>query len=382
MSGLTNTQTGAVIAGALPIEFVDANGNTVEAGASNPLPVSGGGGGGGVVQYEKGTNPAVTTSVTDQGDYLPVQLLQTTLPKLAGSNGSAIIGKINIASGQTVGISGTVDISSLPAGNNNIGNVDVVSLPSLPAGTNNIGEVDIASIPDVTLAAGTNNIGDVDIASMPDVVLAAGTNNIGDVDVASLPSLPAGNNNIGNVDVVTLPSLPAGNNNIGNVDIASSLPAGNNNIGDVDVASMPAISFIDATLAQKTVNPIDDRLPVSHRPIDTVSQSIEGSIPAPGTPVVVLANTSLTEWWKIDFAGIDRVTQANSRGFAFGVDRVNSNTPIYFPECRVIPSTFNSATAPMEPTGGEFYLKPGDKLIVDSAAPGSFVAYISYYIIE
>ncbi len=36
--------------------------------------------------------------------------------------------------------------------------------------------------------------------------LPAGTNNIGDVDVLSLPSIPAGNNNIGDVDVVSQPA--------------------------------------------------------------------------------------------------------------------------------------------------------------------------------
>lgn len=50
-----------------------------------------------------------------------------------------------------------------------------------------------------------------------DVVAAlpAGTNNIGDVDVLSLPSIPAGTNNIGDVDVLTLPALAAGTNLIG-----------------------------------------------------------------------------------------------------------------------------------------------------------------------
>jgi hypothetical protein len=67
-----------------------------------------------------------------------------------------------------------------------------------------------------------------------DVVAAlpAGNNNIGDVDVASLPTLPAGNNNIGDVDVASLPALPAGNNNIGDVDVAS-IAAGTNLIGKV-----------------------------------------------------------------------------------------------------------------------------------------------------
>lgn len=44
---------------------------------------------------------------------------------------------------------------------------------ALPAGTNNIGDVDILSI-----AAGDNNIGNVDIVTMPNVTLAATTNTI------------------------------------------------------------------------------------------------------------------------------------------------------------------------------------------------------------
>lgn len=63
----------------------------------------------------------------------------------------------------------------IPAGTNNIGDVDVVTLPSIPAGSNAIGTVGInAAIP-----AGNNNIGDVDIASMP--AIPAGTNYMGKV---------------------------------------------------------------------------------------------------------------------------------------------------------------------------------------------------------
>ena len=75
--------------------------------------------------------------------------------------------------------------SALPAGTNNIGDVDVLTLPSIPAGTNSIGTVG--------LDAGTNSIGTVG--------LNAGTNNIGDVDVVSLPALAAGTNTIGKVDI-------------------------------------------------------------------------------------------------------------------------------------------------------------------------------------
>ena len=81
---------------------------------------------------------------------------------------------------------GKIDIAAfdvaLPAGTNNIGDIDVLSLPALPAGTNNIGDVDI-----LTIAAGDNNIGNVDIVSLP--ALVAGTANIGDVDVLTLPNV-------------------------------------------------------------------------------------------------------------------------------------------------------------------------------------------------
>jgi hypothetical protein len=58
---------------------------------------------------------------------------------------------------------------------NAAGQLKTALITALPAGTNNIGDVDILSI-----AAGNNNIGDVDIAS-----IAAGDNNIGNVDIVS-----------------------------------------------------------------------------------------------------------------------------------------------------------------------------------------------------
>ena len=76
---------------------------------------------------------------------------------------------------------------------------------------------------------------DVNLGAAPATVtvgaLPAGANNIGDVDVLTIA---AGDNNIGNVDVVTLPALPAGSNNIGDADLASAIPAGTNLIGRVN----------------------------------------------------------------------------------------------------------------------------------------------------
>lgn len=138
-------------------------------------------------------------------------------------------------------------VAALPAGTNNIGDVDVLSLPALAAGTALIGKVGI----DQTTPGTTNAVVEASAAAIlaavdgteallttidadtgalagavagtevqVDVVAAlpAGTNNIGDVDVASIA---AGDNNIGNVDVVTLPALAAGTNNIGDVDVLS-----------------------------------------------------------------------------------------------------------------------------------------------------------------
>ena len=77
----------------------------------------------------------------------------------------------NLTDVQTIGVSvlGSVTISAaLPAGTNNIGDVDVLTLPSLPAGTNNIGDVDVLTIP--ALVAGEAHIGEVGFNGFPVVV--------------------------------------------------------------------------------------------------------------------------------------------------------------------------------------------------------------------
>lgn len=51
-------------------------------------------------------------------------------------------------------VSGTVTINTIPAGNNNIGDVDIAS--AIPAGNNNIGDVDVATLP-VAFNTGTRS---------------------------------------------------------------------------------------------------------------------------------------------------------------------------------------------------------------------------------
>lgn len=130
------------------------------------------------------------------------------------------------------------DQSAIPASQSGTWNITNVSgTVSLPTGAAT--EATLASIDGNVIKADTDNV-------TISAALPAGTNNIGDVDVASLPSIPAGTNNIGDVDVLTLPSIPAGTNNIGDVDVLTlpAIPAGSNLIGSVDV-NLDVIDFLD-----------------------------------------------------------------------------------------------------------------------------------------
>jgi hypothetical protein len=106
--------------------------------------------------------------------------------------GSAAIGKLAANSGVDIG---DVDVASIAAGDNNIGNVDVVTLPALPAGTNNIGDVDVLTLP--ALPAGTNAIGKlaansgVDIGDVDVTPISAGENHLGEVGGSSITVTPS-----------------------------------------------------------------------------------------------------------------------------------------------------------------------------------------------
>lgn len=117
-----------------------------------------------------------------------------------------------------------------------------VSAASLPLPTGAATEATLSALNTKVTAVDTGNV----TISAP---LPAGTNNIGDVDVLSLPSIPAGTNNIGDVDVLSLPSIPAGTNNIGDVDVLTlpSIPTGSNTIGKVDVNTLSVVDLIDST---------------------------------------------------------------------------------------------------------------------------------------
>lgn len=81
--------------------------------------------------------------------------------------------------------------------------------------TSTTGALDV-NVANTSISVTASDLDIRDLSSTTDSVsiggsLPAGTNNIGDVDVASLPALPAGTNNIGDVDVTNFPATVSTN---------------------------------------------------------------------------------------------------------------------------------------------------------------------------
>lgn len=174
-------------------------------------------------------------SVDDNGGSLTVD--NAGLTELAAAINASSQMDINIAaSGATVPISHAA-LTELAAAIDTEVQVDVVG--ALPAGTNNIGDVDIASI-----AAGDNNIGNVDIVTVPadpfgaNADAAATAGGTGSIQ-AKLRNLTSTNDAI-KTAVEILDNAISGSEM--QVDVVGALPAGTNAIGkllppDVDVTT-------------------------------------------------------------------------------------------------------------------------------------------------
>ena len=109
-------------------------------------------------------------------------------------------------------------------------------------------QVDASAFLKVILQSNTGvDIGDVDIAS-----IAAGDNNIGNVDIVTLPAANLGQR----ASAASLSVVPASDiadaTYIGDIKFGEGLPAGSNNIGDVDVLSV--ITGTGATNLGKAVD--------------------------------------------------------------------------------------------------------------------------------
>ncbi len=203
--------------------------------------------------------------------------------------------RVTIATDDLVPVSGTVSINALPAGTNNIGDVDVLSLPSIPAGSNTIGNVNQAGTWNITNISGTVSLptGAATSANQSTMItalqllddavgtdglaVAAGMLRVGGTDGTNnqiISVTTAGAVNIadnggsltvdapattpvfirisnGSTAVDTLPvsgpltdaQLRATAVPVSGTVSVNALPAGTNNIGDVDVLTLPAITI-------------------------------------------------------------------------------------------------------------------------------------------
>lgn len=173
------------------------------------------------------------------------------------------------------------------------------------SGTVEIGATSLAALENTTVTVG---------AALP-----AGANNIGDVDVLTLPSLPTGANAIGTVEIgatslAALESLTTVSTvtTVGAVTaITNALPAGTNNIGDVDVLSsaLPTgASTLVEQQTQTTALQLLDNAVVDHdaaavagvRPIGLEARTSDGTAVASGDAVRALATILGKQIVKLD----------------------------------------------------------------------------------
>jgi hypothetical protein len=210
----------------------------------------------------------VATQVPADGDGLLVNLGTNNDVVISdGGNTITVDGTVAVTNAGLTELAAAIDtevqvdvVAALPAGDNNIGNVDVVTLPNvtigaaIPAGNNNIGDVDIASSV-LPAGAATSAKQDTVIGHLDGVetTLTAIDGRVDGVE-ALLTTIDADTSNLsvvgGGTEAAAL-RVTIANNSTGvlSVDdnggaltvdgtVTANLAAGTNNIGDVDVLSV------------------------------------------------------------------------------------------------------------------------------------------------
>lgn len=168
---------------------------------------------------------------------------------------------VNLGANNDVSVTGSVAVTNaglteLAAAIDTELQVDVVG--SLPAGTNNIGDVDV-----LTIAAGDNNIGNVDIVTVPAPLSTTGggteatalrvtiaTDSTGVLSVDD----NAGSLTVDNAGLTSLNGAIAGSEV--QVDVVGALPAGTNAIGKLAANSGVDIGDVDVTSISAGTNAI------------------------------------------------------------------------------------------------------------------------------
>jgi len=243
------TVTGTVDLGATDnavLDAIAASTAAIETAVEGTLTVTGGGGG---VEYTEGdTDASITGSVAMMevaADTLqPIQgtVAGGLLVNLGSNNDVTVTGTVDLGATDNAvldAIAASVAAIDTDA-TTIIGHVDGIEglLTTIDADTGNLAAI-AASLALLDNAIATGNELQVDVVA----ALPAGTNNIGDVDVLTLPSLPAGTNGIGKltansgVDIgdVDVTSISAGTNAIGNVGLIGRTSGGLTPFNSIDI---------------------------------------------------------------------------------------------------------------------------------------------------
>lgn len=143
------TQLWATTNGALCVQLTANGGEVMTGNAANGIDVD-------VTRLIPGTAATELGKAEDAAHAsghtgLAVLAVRRDTPAV-GSDTDGDYSTLNVNASGRLYTSATID-AALPAGTNNIGDVDVLSLPALPAGANNIGDVDVLTLPGVTGAA-------------------------------------------------------------------------------------------------------------------------------------------------------------------------------------------------------------------------------------
>jgi hypothetical protein len=264
------------------------------------------------------------TSAADDADFTAGTTLGTPAMGIYESTPTSVtdgdLGTVGITQGRRLKTSSTID-AALPAGTNNIGDVDILSIA---AGNNNIGDVDIASI-----AAGDNNIGNVDIVTVPAPLSTTG----GGTEAAALrvtiatdsTGVLSVDDNGGSltVDGTVTANLAAGTNNIGDVDVLSVVPGtGATSLGKAEDAAhssgdtgVMALGVRAASPTERSAGPTDG----DYEPFAT------NEVGAVWTTPTASANGGLTIFRSLDLDESEEEVKA-SAGTVYGAWVTNTAT--------------------------------------------------------
>jgi hypothetical protein len=252
------------------LDIQDGSGDSVMDPVNDAIRVNivAGSGSGGTAQADKSTFTEGTTSFTPVGGVFnetisadPIEdqaaaaritakrAIHVNLRNVAGTEiGTAGAPVRTDPTGSTTQpVSGTVAVSSVGGTVTVSGTVTIGT--ALPAGSNNIGDVDVASLPATTNAGATVKTLDYDTGAGTDTVTIFGIAlpASGGAVAGGTATDPIRVDPTGSTTQPVSGTVTANQGGAWSVTIGAAIPAGNNNIGDVDVASLPATTNAGAT---------------------------------------------------------------------------------------------------------------------------------------